>query len=63
MRSRFQQLLLSKAVGVSVEKSGENDFSRVSPEQSSFQRDGAASPARHAARRLKAKINFLFARA
>jgi hypothetical protein len=63
MRSRFQQLLLSKAVGVSVEKSGENDFSRVSPEQSSFQRVGATTPARPAARRPNGQENFLFARA
>jgi hypothetical protein len=41
-----------------VETPGKNDFSRVSPEQSSFQRDGATTPAQHAARRLKAGTNF-----
>jgi hypothetical protein len=58
MRSRFQQLLLSKAVGFSVKSSGDDGFLRVSPEQSSFQRDGATTPAPHAARRLTAGTNF-----
>jgi hypothetical protein len=58
MRSRFQQLLLSKAVGFLVKSSGDDGFLRMSPEQSSFQRDGATTPAQQASRQLTARTNF-----